>query len=103
MFELISSLGLGPQLTIAASLLLGGFYLYRAAALASLLTAVLGSAVTYVLVVLLAAAGAIAAGWVDPHPGVLVGHAAEATAAASEHGTDVVRRGFEIVRKIVPV
>ena len=103
MLDLVTSLGLGPPVTIAATLLLGGFYLYRAAALASVVTAVLGSAVTYVLVVLLAAAGAIAAGWVDPHPSVVVTHVQEALATGSEHAGGYVRRLVETVRSVVPV
>ena len=97
-FNLVGSLGLGSQLTIAASLALVGFYLYRAAALASVVTTVVGSAVTYTLVVLLAAAGAIAAGWIDPHPAVLFEHASEAVAIASERGMGYVRRGLKAVK-----
>ena len=103
MFDLVGSLGLGSQVTIAASLALVGFYLYRAAALASVVTAVVGSAVTYVLVVLLAAAGAIAAGWIDPHPAVLFEHASEAVSIASERGAGYARRGLEAVRSVVGI
>lgn len=101
MFDLVGSLGLGSQVTIAASLALVGFYVYRTAALASVVTAVVGSAVTYVLVVLLAAAGAIAAGWVDPHPAVLFEHASEVVSIAIERG--YVRRGLEAVRGVVGI
>ena len=103
MFEIVSSLGLGPQLTIAASLALVGCYLYRVAALASVVTALVGNAITYVLVVLLAAAGAIAAGWVDPHPGVLLEHIGRAIGAAGEHGVGSVRRLVEVLRSVVPI
>lgn len=94
-FNLVGSLGLGSQLTIVASLALVGFYLYRAAALASVVTTVVGSAVTYTLVVLLAAAGAIAAGWIDPHPAVLFEHASEAwaTSGAASRQSKSLSRG----------
>lgn len=101
--DIVSGLGLGPQLTIAATLALVGVYLYRAAALASLVATLAGSAVTYVLVVLLAAAGAVAAGWVSPNPSVLFAHVSGAASAAATDGVELVRRLFEMLTEVSPI
>lgn len=72
--ELIGGLGLGGQLAVSATMIMAAFYLWRAQRVASIVVALFATGAGYVLVLLIAAAFAIAAGWIDPNPGRIGEH-----------------------------
>lgn len=82
--ELVADLGLPQQLGISATLILGAWYVYRAKTVATVVATIFTSAVGYALVLLLAAAGAVAAGWVDPNLSVITDHVGTAIQAILE-------------------
>lgn len=84
--------GLGGQIGISAGLVIAALYVYRAAALAKLVGALFGTVVGYAIMLCVAAAAAIAAGWIDPNVGVIMAHVAEGLSTGLEAAAGLVDR-----------
>lgn len=85
LFDIVGSLGLGSQLTLAATLLVVAFYALRMVSGARTVGTILSSGIAYVVAVFVAGAAAIALGWVDP-----------SVATASEHVTTVLEFVWDV-------
>lgn len=64
--DILGSLGLGSQLTLAGTLLVAAFYALRMVSGARTVGAILSNGVAYGVAIVVAAALAIGLGWVDP-------------------------------------
>lgn len=78
LLDALASLGLGGQLLVAATLVAAAMYAWKGAKVANVVAAYLSSGFAYVVVVCLAIALAVAANWIDPHPGAFLSFASEA-------------------------
>jgi uncharacterized membrane protein SpoIIM required for sporulation len=78
LFDIVGSLGLGSQLTLAATLLVVAFYALRMVSGARTVGTILSSGIAYVVAVFVAGAAAIALGWVDPSVGTASDHVSTA-------------------------
>ena len=85
LFELLEWLGVGGSITTAAAIGLVALYARKGANILGFVAAVFGSAVSYLIVSLVALALAIGAGWLDPNPGAFI-----------SFGTGVLEAGFEV-------
>ena len=83
--EIVSSLGLGSQVAMAAMLVVAAFYVYRAVGMARVVSGVLGTLTREVLVLLVVGAVVIGLGWASPNVGV-----------ALDHGRFAIREGFKL-------
>ncbi|RLM53740.1 hypothetical protein DVK02_12920 [Halobellus sp. Atlit-31R] len=83
--DLLRSLGLGSQLTIAASIGLAAWYTLRVVSGAKTVGSILTNGVSYVVVVLCVGALAIGLGWVDP-----------SIATATDHVSTAVRFVWDV-------
>jgi hypothetical protein len=72
LLDALRGLGLGGQLLVAATLLMGGVYAWKGAKTVNLVAAYAASGMLYVVVLLVAIGLAIAAGWIDPNPGAFL-------------------------------
>ena len=85
--DIVSSLGLGSQVAMAAMLVLAAFYVYRAVGLARVVSGVLGAITRELLVLLVVGAVVIGLGWASPNFGVAIEHAR----FALRQGADILR------------
>ena len=83
--DIVSSLGLGSQVAMAAMLVVAAFYVYRAVGMARVVSGVLGALTREVLVLLVVGAIVLGLGWASPNFGV-----------ALDHGRFAIREGFEL-------
>ncbi len=97
----VSSLGLGSQAVLAATLLVSAFYVYRAVGIARLVTGLLGTLTREVLILLLVAAVVIGLGWASPNVGTALEHGRLAVRGALDlaagPGRDAVRWLSDVV------
>jgi len=100
LLELLSQLGVGAQVMIAASLAMAAYYLLKGKKYAGMAAALGGSMVVYGVVVLVALAVAIGLGWLEPNPGlardgldVVFGSASDLLATGWEVAIDALTGG----------
>ena len=98
--EIVSSLGLGSQVAMAAMLVVAAFYVYRAVGMARVVTGVLGALTREVLVLLVVGAVVIGLGWASPNFGIAIEHARFAIQEVIELGAGPGRR---LLRWVVDV
>jgi hypothetical protein len=67
--DLLQALGVGGSVLAAAGLLAAALYAYKAGGILKIGAQVAASGLFYVVVVAVATALAILAGWIDPNPG----------------------------------
>jgi hypothetical protein len=72
LFDLLSSLGLGEQLTTAAVFALIGWYILRGKSFIGTIISAVGTVTSIVLGVLVVLAVSVALGWFDPQPSVFL-------------------------------
>ena len=72
---IVSSMGLGSQVAMAATLVVAAFYVYRAVGMARVVSGVLGTLTREVLVVLVVSAVVIGLGWASPNVATVIDHA----------------------------
>lgn len=94
---LVTSLGLGTQVAMAATLVVAAFYVYRAVGLARVVSGVLGTLTREVLVLLVVGAVVIGLGWASPNVGTMIEHAQFAIREGAELATGPGRRLFRWV------
>ena len=98
--DIVSSLGLGSQVAMAAMLVLAAFYVYRAVGMARVVSRVLGALTREVLVLLVVGAIVIGLGWASPNFGVAIEHAR----FALRQGADILRGpGREVYRWVAEI
>ncbi|EMA59920.1 hypothetical protein [Halorubrum kocurii] len=73
--EIVTSMGLGSQVAMAATLVVAAFYVYRAVGMARVVSGVLGTLTREVLVLLVVGAVVIGLGWASPNVGTAIDHA----------------------------
>ena len=69
LLEALGALGAGEQVLMGATLLVVGFYLFKAVKIGKVVGDLFSSAAAYAIVVAVGAGIAIALGWVDPNVG----------------------------------
>ncbi|OYR45276.1 hypothetical protein [Halorubrum sp. Hd13] len=98
---LVTSLGLGTQVAMAATLVVAAFYVYRAVGLARVVSGVLGTLTREVLVLLVVGAVVIGLGWASPNVGTLVDHAQFALSEGVDFATGPGKKAFRwIVERV---
>lgn len=98
--EFLASLGFGSQIVVAASLVMGALYVYRAVGVARIIASVGGMIASHALVLLVAFAAVIALGWVAPNAGTIADHSRLAWEFATDQGIDLARRGWKVLSRL---
>lgn len=101
--DVLGTMGFGHQVLVSVTLILVALYVWRAAAIARLVGALVGTAVGYVIMLCVAAAVAIAGGWIDFHPDIITAHAARAASYVVEHAEGVLRVLLDVPRRLAEV
>ena len=94
-WEVLTSLGLGEQLLAAAVLVLVAFYALRFLSTASTIGGLLSAGVMYLVVAAVLLAAALALGWVDPEPDVVMQTIASLKDALVDMPVDFIRSTLE--------
>ncbi|SFR31160.1 hypothetical protein [Halorubrum sodomense] len=81
LLEALAALGAGQQVLMGATLLVVGFYLFKAVKIGKVVGDLFSSAAGYAIVVAVGAGLAIALGWVDPNVGAATSQLATAVDA----------------------
>jgi len=81
LLEALGALGAGQQVVMGATLLIVGFYLFKAVKIGKVVGDLFTSAAGYAIVVAVGAGLAIALGWVDPNVGAATSQLATAVDA----------------------
>lgn len=92
---IVSSLGLGQQAVLAATLLVTAFYVYRAVGIARLVSGVLSTVTRETLVLLVVGAVILGLGWASPNSAVVWEHVRALWAVVDEHAIGVIRRVWD--------
>lgn len=89
--DMLQALGAGSTIVAATSLALVGWHMWRAAALGRIVASTASTALLISVSITFAAALALALGWVDPHPGVIIEHLRAALWFVIERGSAPLR------------
>lgn len=92
--EFLSTLGLGSQVVMGASLAIVAVYVYRAVGVARVVAGVGGMIASHALVLLVVGALAISLGWVAPNAGVAMDHVRFALSESVDLATGPGRKLF---------
>ncbi|QHS17190.1 hypothetical protein GWK26_08565 [haloarchaeon 3A1-DGR] len=96
----LAYLGLGGSVMTGAVLLVAAFYVWRGVSAGRTLATLAGSLAAYALVLLVVTGVAIVLGWIDPHPGTILGDLRVALRAIVDVGTGPARDFVEWVRAV---
>ena len=99
--DIVSSLGLGSQVAMAAMLVVAAFYVYRAVGMARVVTGVFAALTREVLVLLVVGAVLIGLGWASPNFGVAIEHARFVLSEMLEFAAGPGRRVFRWIADII--
>ena len=97
---IVSSLGFGSQVVMAAMLVVAAFYVYRAVGVARVVTGLLGTLTREVLVLLVVGAVVIGLGGASPNVGVAIEHARSGARWAWEFRRGPARTAVDWLRAI---
>ena len=95
--DIVSSLGLGSQVAMAAMLVVAAFYVYRAVGMARVVSGVLGAITRELLVLLVVGAVVIGLGWASPNSALVWEHVRALWALISERGVSIVRQVWNVL------
>ena len=95
--NIVSSLGFGSQVAMAAMLVVAAFYVYRAVGMARVVSGVLGAITRELLVLLVVGAVVIGLGWASPNSALVWEHMRALWALISERGVSIVRQVWNVL------
>jgi len=88
----LEALGVGGQVLVAAVLFAAAIYAYKGAAVARLAALQAASGLWYVVVLAVALAAAILAGWIDPNPSAFLAFVESAVSTGASLLGDLLSR-----------